>query len=90
MKEGYQRGDSALLSGNWNNLSKAGTFNWNLNNAASNVNRNIGSQLANFVLSIKNLVKPCPLAKHNNIKPRVGRISGDFEGSVGLQRTVPV
>lgn len=90
MNVGFHQGGTALLSGNWNNAANAGTFNWNLNNATSNVNRNIGSQLANFVLSIKNLVKPCPLAKHNNEKPCAGRISGNLERSRPIQRTVPV
>ena len=34
----------ALLDGNWNNRSNAGTFNWNLNNTSSNANINIGTQ----------------------------------------------
>jgi hypothetical protein len=90
MQEGFQRGDPALLSGNWNNLSNASTFNWNLNNATSNVNRNIGTHLANFVKLSLNLVRPCPLAKHNNEKPCAGRISGNLERSRPIQRTVPV
>lgn len=78
-------GNGALLSGNWNNATNAGTFNWNLNNASSNVNQNIGTQLANFVIKIVS-AKPCLLAKHSNEKPRAGRGGTALERSVGLQR----
>lgn len=67
-------GMTALFGGNWNNASNAGTFNWNLNNATSNVNSNIGTRVTYFANHNDFSGIPCLLAKHNNEKPRAGRI----------------
>jgi len=70
---------AALLSSNWNNGTNASTFNLNLNNATSNVNQNISTHLTNFVESSSpSMVSsgiPWHLPKHNNEKPRAGRVS---------------
>jgi len=64
----------AILGGNWNNDSNAGTFYWNLNNTSSNRNRNIGTHLLYVqIIKVKNLFA-LPLGKiEKRIKSCIGK-----------------